>query len=112
MTPAEIKLDSLHIPVTAIEAIYMPIASPEEIGVVGSQLVYYNIEAQILGSGDWYDLAELEANKRYADGVIFSSDTFVHPEDSTYQNFLARVLDRMNVRATRTVLSSESGFST
>ncbi len=102
----ELKLDSLHIPVTSIEAIYIPIANPDEIGIVSSQLVYYNIQTQILGTGDWNDLAELEANRRYVDGVIFTSDSYVEPEDSTYRDLLQRVLEIMNVRATNNTLFS------
>ena len=104
VTYPDLKLDSLHIPVTSIDAIYIPIAGADEIGIVSSQLVYYNIQAQILGTGDWYDAGELEANKRYVGGVIFTSDTYADPDDSTEQRFLALALDRMNVRATNNTM--------
>ncbi|MEE9288872.1 MAG: ABC transporter substrate-binding protein [Bacteroidota bacterium] len=100
----ELKLDSLHIPVLAIDAIYIPITSPDEIGIVSSQLVYYNLQAQILGTGDWNDFGELEANKSYVDGVLFTSDTYVHPGDTSYQHLLQQILETMSLRATNNTL--------
>lgn len=104
VTYPDLKLDSLHIPVTSVEAIYIPIVGADEIGIVSSQLVYYNVQAQILGTGDWYDIGELEANRRYANGAIFTSDTYVEPADTTYQHLLERMLETMGVRATNNTL--------
>ena len=70
-------LDSLQYPLTSIQAVFSPISSSSEIGIITSQLTYYNIKATILGSGEWNDPTELDLNKRYADGVIFSSDRWV-----------------------------------
>ena len=46
----DIYLDSLDIPVTSIDGLYLPIGTPEEIGVVTSQVVYFNLHAQLLGT--------------------------------------------------------------
>ena len=81
------RADSLEYAAEGIEAIYVPINSPEEVGVVTSQLVYFNIAAQILGSGEWNDLKELDANKRYCSGVVFESDSHTDPGDSGYLRF-------------------------
>jgi branched-chain amino acid transport system substrate-binding protein len=70
-------LDSLQYPVTSIQAVFSPISNSSEIGIITSQLTYYNIKAAILGSGEWNDAIELDLNKRYAEGVIFSSDRWV-----------------------------------
>jgi branched-chain amino acid transport system substrate-binding protein len=70
-------LDSLQYPVTSVQAVFSPISSSSEIGIITSQLTYYNIKATILGSGEWNDPTELDLNKRYADGAIFSSDRWV-----------------------------------
>ena len=70
-------LDSLQYPLTSIQAVFSPISSSSEIGIITSQLTYYNIKATVLGSGEWNDPTELDLNKRYADGVIFSSDRWV-----------------------------------
>ncbi len=94
-------VDSLHLPVTrsvvdtvglqtpafGIEALYAPIASPDEIGVIGAQLTYYNIRTQLLGSGDWYRLEELDANSRYVNGVYFDVDNYTSKDDQDYNQF-------------------------
>ncbi len=80
--------DSLGIPVVirdslgefdalrSLNAIFIPLTSSNEIGIVGAQLAYYNIKSQILGADDWYDLNQLSNNELYVDGVIFCSDTY------------------------------------
>jgi branched-chain amino acid transport system substrate-binding protein len=75
------QADSLEYPASGIDGIYVPISSAEEIGVVTSQMVYFNIAAQILGSGEWNDLKELAANKRYCTGVVFETDNSPDPGD-------------------------------
>ena len=98
------NVDSLEYPVTAIQGIYAPISSAEEIGIVSSQLVYYNIQAQVLGSGEWNNLAELDANKRYCSNVIFESDSYVDGSDSTYGNFANAYFDRFKKRPSKNSL--------
>ncbi|MEK9137926.1 MAG: ABC transporter substrate-binding protein, partial [Bacteroidota bacterium] len=88
------KVDSLEYPVTGIEGLYIPISSTDEIGIISSQLVYYNIQAQVLGSGEWNNLAELDANKRYCNNVIFESDSYVDGADSAYMRFVSQYAER------------------
>jgi hypothetical protein len=83
------RIDSLEYPVTSIDGIYVPISSPAEIGVVSSQIVYFHFQTQLLGSGEWGNIAELDANKRYCDGVIFESDTFIDEESESYAGFVS-----------------------
>lgn len=84
------KYDSLVYPVTNIDAIFVPLTSSDEIPVVSSQLKYYNIQAQILGTGDWYDVNELDQNRQYTDGVIFFVDSYVDIQNPRYQEFSLR----------------------
>ncbi len=72
----DVYLDSLDIPVTTIDGLYLPIGTPEEIGIVTSQIVYFNLHAQLLGSGEWNALEELDANRRYCTGIVFESDSY------------------------------------
>ncbi len=72
----DIYLDSLDIPVTTIDGLYLPIGTPEEIGIVTSQVVYFNLHTQLLGSGEWNALEELDANRRYCSGIVFESDSY------------------------------------
>jgi ABC-type branched-subunit amino acid transport system substrate-binding protein len=72
-----IYVDSLQYPVTTIDLLYCPISNSHEIGVITSQVTFYNIKSTLLGSGDWNDANELDLNKRYADGVIFGFDRWI-----------------------------------
>ena len=85
-----LKYDSLGLPVTTIDAIFVPIASTEEIPVVSSQIKYFNIQAQILGTSDWNDVAVLDQNRQYTDGVIFFSDSYTNATSELYRTFEAK----------------------
>jgi len=86
----KMKYDSLGVPVNNIDAIFIPIASSEEIPVVSSQLKYFNIQAQILGTGDWNDVGALDQSRQYSDGVIFFSDSYASPDSEAYRAFDAK----------------------
>lgn len=85
----EIKYDSLGIAVDSIDAIFVPIASSEEIAVVSSQLSLYNFQTNVLGTGDWHEPAELDRNRRYTNGVYFSVDGVPEPGSKEYRTFAA-----------------------
>ncbi|MEW5799878.1 MAG: ABC transporter substrate-binding protein [Bacteroidota bacterium] len=74
-------LDSLHFPVTSIDLVFNPIYSSQQIGVISSQLAYYNIKASILGTSEWYNIHELDMNRRYADGARFGSDRWIEQNE-------------------------------
>lgn len=102
--------DSLENPVSAIQGTYIPIAGAEEIGIVTSQITYFNIKTQLLGTGDWYNIAELEENKRYTNGVIFDSDTYVDASDSAYIKFFDSFYAKMNKRPSKNTLFGYDGM--
>ncbi|HLX13550.1 MAG TPA: ABC transporter substrate-binding protein, partial [Bacteroidota bacterium] len=79
--------NELNEPVTNFDAIFVPIAEQEEIGVVTSQLAYFNIKSPILGNALWYAPSQLEANKQYTDGLTFCSDTFIDDADPRVKSF-------------------------
>ncbi|MBI5216631.1 MAG: ABC transporter substrate-binding protein [Ignavibacteriae bacterium] len=84
---------NVEVPVYAIQGVFVPVAYPEDIGVIASQMTYYNIKAQLLGSAEWYDEAILENQRRYLNGVIFCSDYFIDDSDDatiSFQNKLKR----------------------
>lgn len=85
--PDESKVDSLEYPVTTVQGIYAPISSPDDIGVISSQIVYFNFQTQILGSGEWNKFSELNANRRYCNGVVFESEAFVDTMSLAYTEF-------------------------
>ncbi|MBM4167590.1 MAG: tetratricopeptide repeat protein [Ignavibacteria bacterium] len=84
------NIDSLGLPVKTIDAIFLPISNADEIGIVSSQLRYFNFQTQYLGTGDWYDLGELEYNRQYVEGVVFSSDYYIDEESETYKSLFRR----------------------
>jgi ABC-type branched-subunit amino acid transport system substrate-binding protein len=92
--------DSLEIPVTGIDGFYVPVSMPEEIGLVASQIVYFNFKAELLGSGEWNSFQELDANKRYCSGVYFDSDSYVEPDDPGYASFVDEFYGRLKKRPT------------
>ena len=85
-----IDYDSLGMPMKAIDALFVPIASSEEIPIVSSQIKFFNIQAQILGTGDWNDAGALDQNRQYTDGVMFFTDSYPDPASEGYRTFDAK----------------------
>jgi ABC-type branched-subunit amino acid transport system substrate-binding protein len=81
------KYDSLAYPVTGIDALFASIAGSDEIGIVASQLRYFNFQTQLLGTGNWNDAVELDQNRQYANGVIFATDAYWEEISQQYQVF-------------------------
>ena len=98
------RYDSLGVPVTNIDALFLPISSPAEIGVVCSQLRYFNFQTQLLGTGNWYDANELEQNRQYANGVVFTTDAYVANDDPGYLEFADRFQLAFQYRPTENTL--------
>ncbi|MCX7984174.1 MAG: penicillin-binding protein activator [Bacteroidetes bacterium] len=101
------KYDSLQYPVTTIDAIFIPITNSDEIPIISSQLKYYNIQTQILGTGDWYDINELDQNRQYTDGVIFFVDSYIDMTSPQYLEFVNRYKQSMKgkVPTTNTIIA-------
>ncbi len=68
----------------SLGAIFVPLTSSKDMGVVGAQLAYYNVKTQLLGTDDWYDMNQLSNNDMYVDGVIFCSDTYFNTSSPAY----------------------------
>jgi len=98
------KFDSLAIPVDNIDAMFVPIATSDEIGVVTSQIKYYNFQTLLLGTEDWNELSELDENRQYSDGAIFTTDTYVNPDDPAYKSFSARFQKAHGKKPTKNTL--------
>jgi ABC-type branched-subunit amino acid transport system substrate-binding protein len=74
--------------VTTIDALFLPIASAAEIAIVTSQVRYFNFQTQLLGTGNWNDINELDQNRLYANGVVFATDAYWEEIDQQYRNFV------------------------
>ncbi len=92
----EVDIDSLGIAVDNVDAIFLPIASSDEIAVVSSQLKFFNFTGTMLGSGDWDEPAELDRNRRYTLGAVYSVDAYVDVKDSAYKAFAREFRNRLN----------------
>lgn len=106
---AESRADSMGIPITkkttltefdalrSLEAIFIPLTSSRDIGIVGAQLAYYNVRTQLLGTDDWYDMNQLTNNADYVDGAIFCSDTYLDtysPQFRSISDTLSEISDK------------------
>ena len=100
----ESRVDSLEYPVETIDAIYAPVSGADEIGIVSSQVVYFHFQTQILGSGEWNSFAELNANRRYAEGVVFDSDTYIDTAGGAYAAFADSFAIRFRKTPTKNTL--------
>jgi len=105
----ESQVDSLEYPVETIDALYAPISGADEIGIVSSQIVYFHFQTQVLGSGEWDSFAELNANRRYADGIVFESDTSIDTTRGAYAAFADSFAVRFGKKPSKNALF---GFDT
>jgi ABC-type branched-subunit amino acid transport system substrate-binding protein len=78
-----------------IDAIFVPIASSDEIAVVSSQLRFFNFTGTLLGTGDWHELTELDRNRSYTNGVLFSVDAYINEKDSATAAFIREYRQRV-----------------
>jgi ABC-type branched-subunit amino acid transport system substrate-binding protein len=72
--------------------------------VIASQLAFFSIDTRVLGSGEWNNLSELNLNKRYCQGVLFESDSYLDTKSPAYIDFSARFTQRFNKLPSRTTL--------
>ncbi len=100
----DIKLDSLHIPVQNLDALFLPITSPDDIAVLSSQLRYFNFQSHIIGSEEWNDLIELDQNRRYTANVYFPTDSYWSEQDPEYRTFAKQYQDAYGKQPTKSAL--------
>ncbi len=98
------NVQNLEIPVDAIQGLFIPISDAEDIGILASQIKYFNIETQILGSNEWYDMQQLESNKQYLNRMSFISDTYLDKNDPRYLDFVKSFSAQMNKAPTKYTL--------
>ncbi|MBI5476063.1 MAG: penicillin-binding protein activator [Ignavibacteriales bacterium] len=91
----KVNEENLDIPVTSIDGLLLAISDPEEIGVLASQINYFNIRTRLLGSNEWYVPGQLEANKRYINGITFLTDSYIDVNDSEYKDFERKFIFEM-----------------
>lgn len=93
--------ENTDVPITSIQGLFVPVTDPEAIGVIASQVAYFNVRTQLLGAGEWYDPAQLETHRRYANGVIFAADNYADHDDPDYRRFESGFTNEMGKAPTR-----------
>jgi len=93
-------------PVHSIDAIYIPINSKGDIKNISAALHTYKIKAKVLGTGDYNHILELDANRKYMEGLIFDSDTYFDITNRDYLNFSKKYFDDTKRKITQYSLFS------
>lgn len=96
------KSHSIDIPLM-LDGLVLPVTTPEQLSVVSSHVAFYNIKTQLLGSPEWNNLTELESQRRYTDGVIFTSESYIE-RDSSFIDFEHSFMQAMSRPLTKYVL--------
>lgn len=73
--------DSLDVPVTAYDGFFIA-PDPGDVNALAPQYVYYNFDAQLLGSRDWDYEDTFDKNRNYLSGIVYSEDVFWDPDHS------------------------------
>lgn len=82
--PYKLKPETVKFVQGVIDAIYIPIANPNEINVIVPQLFSDGLSMYIAGTGDWNHEKILEDNKVYLKNVVFESEYFPNDDDPAY----------------------------
>jgi branched-chain amino acid transport system substrate-binding protein len=74
LAPLNLSFDKqLGYPLTQFDVIYLPMTSPEAVAIALSQLRFYNIRGELLGSSDWLD-ERLLNNRSLVTTFYYASD--------------------------------------
>lgn len=83
--PYKLRLESTKFIQGMIDAIYIPIANPDEINVIVPQLFSDGLSMYIAGTGDWNNEKTLADNKGYIKNLVFESEYY---PDENNQRFI------------------------
>lgn len=93
--------EETKVPVSSIDGLFLPIADAEDIGMLVSQIKYFNIETQLLGTGEWYSPQQLDANKRYLNGLIMLVDSYYDEKLTPYKEFEKQYMTALKKQPTK-----------
>lgn len=94
-------IDSLHIPVYSIDAIYAPISNPKVVSVLANEIERQNIITRIAGNDIWYSLEHLIEGYPATNSVIFTADAFLDDENLKQQLIRDEISHIKNIRINR-----------
>jgi len=99
--PYKLKPETTKYIQGVIDAIYIPIANPNEISIIVPQLFSDGLGMYIAGTGDWNHDKALEDNKVYLKNVVFESEYF---PDETKLNELKENLKKTKYKISKNFL--------
>jgi ABC-type branched-subunit amino acid transport system substrate-binding protein/outer membrane protein assembly factor BamD (BamD/ComL family) len=91
------SVDSLDIPITSIDGLFLPVEK-DDIKIIVSQFHSYNIKTNVFGLNNWYDPKFLEKNIDYVDNMVFTSDYFIEESNTLFLEFV----NKFRVKYSRT----------
>lgn len=74
-----------------LDAIYIPISNPSEIGMIVPQLFSYGLSFFIAGTGDWNNEKILKENEVYLKNTIFESEYYLDESSPKLQDLEAKL---------------------
>ena len=86
MRENNIKIDSVDIPVTSIDGLFVPIYK-EDLQTIVSHIAQKNIQTYLLGNGDWDDLEVLKKIRSNISGLSFIKDGYLDENSQSFKNF-------------------------
>jgi hypothetical protein len=101
--PYQLKKETSKFLQGFIDAIYIPISNPAEIGLVVPELFSNGLSFFIAGTGDWNNDNALEENKVYFNKLLFESEYFLDENDSRVGE-LRQVLENKKYKLNKSFL--------
>lgn len=74
-----------------LDAIYIPISNPSEIGMIVPQLFSYGLSFFIAGTGDWNNEKALKDNEIYLKNTIFESEYYLDESSPKLQDMESKL---------------------
>jgi ABC-type branched-subunit amino acid transport system substrate-binding protein len=87
-------------PVYSVDAIYVPINDKSDIKNIADLLSKYKMNIQILGTGDYNHIIELNANSKNMENLISDSDSYFDMTKEPDISFLRRFSEKTGEKAT------------
>ncbi|MCC7159333.1 MAG: penicillin-binding protein activator [Ignavibacteria bacterium] len=84
--PYKLKPETTKFVQGVIDAIYIPIANPNEINVIVPQLFSDGLSMYIAGTGDWNNEKTLQDNGVYLKNLVFESEYYPREDDPDFSD--------------------------
>lgn len=79
------EIENLDVPVSSIDAIFVPLSDPQVISAIANEITRQNIKAKLIGNDIWNSVEELNRGYPATNGVMFTSDFYLDNSDKNIQ---------------------------